>query len=48
VAKLSGTYHLRVWRAMQGKKLKATNTAKGYKVTVKEAGRWARTLKAGD
>lgn len=48
VAKLAGTYHLRVWRAVQAKKLRAVNTAKGYRVTVKEAGRWARSLKAGD
>ena len=48
VAKLAGCYHLRAWRAVQAGRLKATSTARGYRVTVKEAGRWARSLKAGD
>lgn len=52
VAKLVGTYHLKVWRAVQAKKLKArlriiSGARRAYCVTVKEAGRWGRTLKAG-
>jgi hypothetical protein len=47
VAKLAGTYPLKVWRAVRAGTLKATSTARGYRVTVKEAGRWGRTLKAG-
>ena len=48
VARLVGTYHLRVWRAVQAGKLKAVRREGKYRVTVKEAGRWGRTLKAGD
>jgi hypothetical protein len=47
VARLVGTYHLRVWRAVKAKKLASRKTARGYRVGVKEAGRWERTLKAG-
>lgn len=47
VARLVGCYHLKVWRAVQAKRLKAMNTAGRYRVTVKEAGRWGRSLKAG-
>jgi hypothetical protein len=47
VAKLAGTYHLRVWRAVKSGVLAAVQTHRGYRVTVKEAGRWGRSLKAG-
>lgn len=47
VAKLAGTHHLRAWRAVQARKLKAVRRGGKYRVTVKEAGRWGRTLKAG-
>jgi hypothetical protein len=47
VARLVGTHHLRVWRAVQAKVLQAVRRSGKYRVTVKEAGRWGRTLKAG-
>jgi hypothetical protein len=47
VARLVGCYHLKVWRAVRAKTLAAVRTLRGYRVTVKEAGRWGRTLKAG-
>jgi len=47
VARLVGTYNLRVWRAVKKKTLKARKAGGQYLVTVKEAGRWERALKAG-
>ena len=47
VARLVGTNIVRAWRAVQGGKLRAVRRDGKYRVTVKEAGRWGRTLKAG-
>jgi hypothetical protein len=48
VAKLAGTYPLRVYRALKAGRIKAVKKDGDWRVTVKEAGRWERTLKAGD
>jgi len=46
-ARLVGTNIVRAWRAVKGGKLRARRRAGRYRVTVKEAGRWGRTLQAG-
>ena len=46
-ARLAGTYPLRAYRALKAGRLKAVKRDGAWRVTVKEAGRWERTLKAG-
>lgn len=47
VAALVGVNLVRAWRAAKAGRLKARKRGGVYKVTVKEAGRWGRSLKAG-
>lgn len=45
-ARLAGTYPLKAWRAVKAGRLEARRKRGRYVVTVKEAGRWGRSLRA--
>ncbi len=45
-ARLAGTDPLKAWRAMRSGQLEARRRRGRYVVTVKEAGRWGRSLRS--